>query len=140
DGEKIILRGEGDQEPGIEPGDIIIVIEEKPHPLFRRRGQDLIVNMELELVEALCGFHKVIETLDQQSPHDKGKLIIHFNVKFPELISPDVCPQLETCLPPRNECIIPDDAEEVTLREFDPKTHARRPGHGGGGNYYDERR
>jgi len=167
DGEKIILRGEGDQEPGIEPGDIIIVIEEKPHPLFRRRGQDLIVNMELELVEALCGFQKVIETLDQRSlvitsipgevvkpgeikcimnegmpinrsPHDKGKLIIHFNVKFPELIAPEVCPQMETCLPPRNECIIPDDAEEVTLREFDPKAHSRRPGHGQGGSYYDE--
>lgn len=30
---------------------------------------------------------------------------------------------------------MPDDAEEVTLREFDPKHHARR---GGGGSYYDE--
>jgi len=73
-----------------------------------------------------------------RSPHDKGKLIIQFNVKFPQMIVPEVCPQLETCLPPRNECIIPDDAEEVTLREFDPKAHSRRAGHGGGGSYYDE--
>jgi DnaJ family protein A protein 1 len=35
DGEKITLAGEGDQEPGIQPGDIVIVIEEKPHPTFK---------------------------------------------------------------------------------------------------------
>ena len=34
----------------------------------------------------------------------------------------------------RQESIIPDDAEEVTLREFDPKTHSRR----GNNSIYDE--
>lgn len=35
DGEKIVLSGEGDQEPGVQPGDIIIVVDEKPHPVFK---------------------------------------------------------------------------------------------------------
>jgi len=161
DGEKIVLHGEGDQEPGVQPGDIIIVVDEKPHPIYKRSTHDLVMQMDLELVESLCGFQKSIETLDQRqllitaipgevmkpgevkcimnegmpiqgNPHDKGKLIIQFNVKFPKNLAQDLVPQLEHCLPPRTECIIPDDAEEVNLREFDPKTHNRR------GNYYDE--
>jgi DnaJ family protein A protein 1 len=33
DAQKITFSGEGDQEPGLEPGDIIIVLDEKPHPV-----------------------------------------------------------------------------------------------------------
>lgn len=36
DGQKIVFHGEGDQEPGLEPGDIIIVLEQKAHPVFTR--------------------------------------------------------------------------------------------------------
>lgn len=35
DGQKVVFSGEGDQEPGLEPGDIIIVLDEKEHPIFR---------------------------------------------------------------------------------------------------------
>lgn len=35
DGQKITFSGEGDQEPGLEPGDIIIVLDEKEHPVFK---------------------------------------------------------------------------------------------------------
>lgn len=35
DGQKIVFSGEGDQEPGLEPGDIIIVLDEKEHAIFR---------------------------------------------------------------------------------------------------------
>ncbi len=34
------------------------------HKMFRRNGNDLIMEMNLQLVEALCGFHKAIETMD----------------------------------------------------------------------------
>ena len=64
DGENVRFTGEGDQEPGLEPGDIIIVLDEKEHARFRRNGHDLIMDSELQLVEALCGFHKTVETLD----------------------------------------------------------------------------
>lgn len=35
DGQKIMFTGEGDQEPGLEPGDIMIVLDEKEHEVFK---------------------------------------------------------------------------------------------------------
>ncbi len=67
DGQKITFGGEGDQEPGLEPGDIIIVLDEKEHPLFKRNGTDLIMKFDISLTEALCGFKKTITTLDQRT-------------------------------------------------------------------------
>lgn len=66
DGQKITFRGEGDQEPGLEPGDVIIVLDQKEHAVFQRQGDDLIMRMNLKLVEALCGFRKTVETLDNR--------------------------------------------------------------------------
>ena len=45
DGQKITFSNEGDQEPGIEPGDIIIILDEKEHPVFKREELDLHVKM-----------------------------------------------------------------------------------------------
>ena len=33
------------QEPGYEAGDIIIVLDEQEHPIFTRKGSDLLLNM-----------------------------------------------------------------------------------------------
>lgn len=41
DGKKIIFSGEGDQESALEPGDIVVVLDEKAHPLFKRDKTDL---------------------------------------------------------------------------------------------------
>ena len=35
DGQKIVFSGEGDQEPDIPPGDIIIVLDEQEHEVFK---------------------------------------------------------------------------------------------------------
>ena len=67
DGQKITFYGEGDQSPGLEPGDIIIVLEEKEHSLFKRRDMDLFMKMEVNLTEALCGFKRTIKTLDNRT-------------------------------------------------------------------------
>merc|ERR1719153_2200404 len=109
DGQKVTFSGEGDQEPGLEPGDIIIVLDEKAHQLYKRNGMDLVMKMEISLREALCGMKKVIQTLDDRSlviqtipgeviktgdfkavqgegmpqhrnPFEKGRLIISFEV------------------------------------------------------------
>lgn len=66
DGQKITFASEGDQEPGLEPGDIIIVLDEKEHSVFKRNGVDLIMKMDISLTEALCGMKKTIETLDNR--------------------------------------------------------------------------
>jgi molecular chaperone DnaJ len=45
-GNFIPLRGMGDAGPrGGAPGDLIVLIEEKPHPVFRRDGDDLLLDM-----------------------------------------------------------------------------------------------
>ena len=67
DEQQIRFTGEGDQEPGLEPGDIIIVLDEKEHNTYKRQGMDLAMMMEIELSDALCGFHRTIETLDKRT-------------------------------------------------------------------------
>lgn len=113
DGQKITFSGEGDQDPEIEPGDIVIVLDEKEHPVFKRNGLDLAMEMNVKLVEALCGFEKAVTTLDNRTlivqsfigdiikprdvkcvlnegmpvlrdPYSKGRLIVQFNVEFPQ--------------------------------------------------------
>lgn len=152
--ERIVFNGEGDQEPDLAPGDIIIILDEKEHPLFKRSGIDLVYRQEILLVEALCGFKKVIRTLDgrdllfvrepgevtkhgeikcilkegmphYKNPTEKGRLIVQFFVTFPDTIAPEVIPTLEDCLPPRTEVMISDQVEEVELLPFDAKEEAR---------------
>ncbi|XP_076866531.1 dnaJ homolog subfamily A member 1 [Brachyhypopomus gauderio] len=113
DGQKIVFHGEGDQEPGLEPGDIIIVLDQREHSVFTRQTGDLYMTMDLQLVESLCGFQKPIKTLDGRTllitshpgelirpgdkkcvlnegmptyrrPFEKGRLIVLFSVVFPE--------------------------------------------------------
>jgi len=67
DEQQIRFSNEGDQEPGLEAGDIIIVLDQKEHSRFTRRGGDLIMAMEISLTEALCGFERTIETLDSRT-------------------------------------------------------------------------
>jgi len=62
EGDKIVLKGEADQEPGKETGDVIFVLVEKEHPIFTRVGADLKATLKSTLEEALCGFEKVILT------------------------------------------------------------------------------
>jgi DnaJ homolog subfamily A member 1 len=113
DSQTIRFAVEGDQQPGYETGDIVIVLDEKKHDVFERRRQDLVTVIELQLVEALCGFTRVIRTLDSRSlvikskpgeviqnnemrsipeegmprhknPFSRGNLIVRFAVIFPD--------------------------------------------------------
>lgn len=70
-----------------------------------------------------------------KNPFEKGRLIVQFMVQFPSRMAPEVVPALENCLPPRQEAIIPDQAEEVELLAFDPEQEAHRRHHK---NAYDE--
>eukprot|EP00501_MAST-03F_sp_TOSAG23-6_P000760 GSMAST32.ASY1.ANO1.788.1 assembled CDS len=55
-GQKLVLRGEADEAPNQEPGDIILTIHEKPHHTFSRSGKDLLYKHTLSLNEALTGY------------------------------------------------------------------------------------
>lgn len=65
-GTKVEFRGEGDQGPGILAGDVNFEIEQKPHPRFTRRDDDLLYQAEIELVTALAGGTIYIEHLDDR--------------------------------------------------------------------------
>lgn len=84
DSQKITFSGEGDQEPGLEPGDVIIVLDQKEHPVFQRQDDNLVMKMNIKLVEALCGFKKTVQTLDDRtliinSSPGKTSSIVHYN-------------------------------------------------------------
>uniref|UniRef100_A0A182X580 J domain-containing protein n=1 Tax=Anopheles quadriannulatus TaxID=34691 RepID=A0A182X580_ANOQN len=147
DEQRIVLKGEGDQEPDCRPGDIVLVVEEKPHPVFKRNGQDLLVFLHLQIAEALCGFRKVIKTLDARDiviqscpgevvkhlstkavygegmplmndPTEKGRLIIQFVVGFPDSLPPEVVPEIRKYLPTPQPDPIPEDHETVEMMDF----------------------
>ena len=65
-GHKIDFRGEGDQTPGVQPGDVIFEIEQKPHSRFQRKDDDLFYHAEIDLVTALAGGTIFIEHLDDR--------------------------------------------------------------------------
>ena len=66
-GQTITFRGESDQAPGVLPGDVIIVVEERPHERFTRQENDLITEVELDLLTALGGGQFAIKHLDDRA-------------------------------------------------------------------------
>jgi DnaJ-class molecular chaperone len=43
---------------------LIIVLKEQPHPIFKRHGNDLHINIKLRLFQAVYGFTKMVTHLD----------------------------------------------------------------------------
>ena len=78
-GERIVLEGEADQFPDQEPGDIIFTLAEEPHDVFTRIGNDLSADLNVNLVETLCGFSRVVlKHLDGRGihiDHPRGKIL-----------------------------------------------------------------
>ncbi|KIJ29865.1 hypothetical protein M422DRAFT_214779 [Sphaerobolus stellatus SS14] len=128
-GQTITFNGESDQAPDVIPGDVVIVIEEKPHDRFTRDGDNLKVEVEIDLLTSLAGGQVAIKHLDDrvlmvdivpgtpikegdfkvirdqgmpsQRHHEPGDLFVKFHVKFPEHIDAAAIPLLEQALPPR---------------------------------------
>lgn len=65
-GTKVEFRGEGDQAPGVQAGDVVFEIEQKPHTRFTRKDDDLLYKCDIELVTALAGGTIYIEHLDDR--------------------------------------------------------------------------
>ncbi|KAK2640861.1 hypothetical protein Ddye_022624 [Dipteronia dyeriana] len=129
-GQKITFPGAADEAPETITGDIVFNLQQKEHPKFKRKGEDLFYEHTLSLTEALCGFQFVLTHLDgrqlliksspgevvkpdsfkaindegmpmYQRPFMKGKLYIHFTVEFPDSLTPDQVKAIEAVLPPK---------------------------------------
>lgn len=115
-GTKITFPEKGHHELGATPPDLIFIVDEKPHPIFKREGNDLLVVQTLTLLEALTGKAHNIKTLDgrnldvpetdiirpghevvipnegmpnSKDPSKKGNLKVRFEVKFPTRLNED---------------------------------------------------
>lgn len=144
-GQKIVYYGEGNQEPDMYPGDIVVILEEEAHPVFTRDDNNLIMVMPLFPVDSSCGFQRLIETLDKRvlvvtnlpgdviknedmkcilregmplpyNPFERGNLIIQFQIVFPRSVGPELVPQ-------NTEVTIPIYAQHCALvRTYATKT------------------
>lgn len=65
DGQTISLRGEGDPgSKGGPNGDLLINIRVRPHPLFKRQGNDVVCEEPITFVQAALGAEIEVPTLD----------------------------------------------------------------------------
>ncbi|KAL5571101.1 hypothetical protein UlMin_020698 [Ulmus minor] len=113
-GTKITFPEKGNEQPYVVPADLVFIIDEKPHGVFSRDGNDLVLLQKISLAEALTGYTVYITTLDGRNltipinnviqpsyeeivpkegmpipkePTKKGNLRIKFNIKFPSRLT-----------------------------------------------------
>lgn len=124
DNEIVIIRNKGNIQSDINKGDIKIFIKIINKTDFTRHGLDLVYNKQISLKEALCGFSfdmkyiddrafkinngignvitpnykKMIPNMGMSRGEHTGNLIIHFNIIFPEKISPTQAEELSKIL------------------------------------------
>ncbi len=111
DGEMIRMTGHGEAVSRGTQGDLYIKINVAPHPVFKREGHDLVMNLNLKLSDALLGTEYPIQTLDGEvkvaipegvsvneilrvrghgvpvSKTKRGDLLIKLNIKLPSRLS-----------------------------------------------------
>jgi len=66
-GTEFAVHGAGDVYPGRPAGNVLFILEEKPHSYYVRDGADLIYKAKITLAQALTGVKISLPTLDGQS-------------------------------------------------------------------------
>lgn len=111
DGEMIRMTGGGEAISKGTAGDLYIKLNVKSHPVFKREGNDLVMNLDLKLTDALLGTEYPIKTLDgditvkipegvsineilrvkgkgvPNGKNKRGDLLIKLKIKLPNKIS-----------------------------------------------------
>lgn len=63
-GQRLKLRGEGDAPPsGGKPGDLYVIVNFQDHPLFKRKDNDVLLELPISFVDALLGVQIEVPTL-----------------------------------------------------------------------------
>ena len=112
-GTTYIFRGESNEAEGIEPGDIVFVVEQIPNNTFQRVGNNLVCKHTITLLEALTGFDSCIDVFGEKikigydgiiSPgkfikipgkgfkhnDEYGDLILEINIEFPKTLPQEI--------------------------------------------------
>jgi molecular chaperone DnaJ len=111
DGEMVRMSGVGEAVSKGTTGDLYIKINVASHPVFKREGNDLVMNLNLKLSDAILGTKYPIQTLDGEievtipegvtineilrvrgkgvptGKNKRGDLLIKLNIKLPSKIS-----------------------------------------------------
>ncbi|ERN06558.1 hypothetical protein AMTRI_Chr01g113030 [Amborella trichopoda] len=115
-GTKITFPEKGNEHPNVIPADLVFTIDEKPHDVFTRDSNDIIVTQRVPLADALSGYTARIKTLDgrtltipitnvihpnyeevvpgegmplPKNPSKRGNLRIKFDTTFPSRLTQD---------------------------------------------------
>lgn len=110
-GEMIRMPGLGEAVKGGVPGDLYIKVHVKPHPVFKKQGLNLTMEMPVKLTDALLGSTVTVKTIDDKTLEVKvpsmtapeqtlrirnkgvtvdgrtGDLLIHLTAAFPKKLS-----------------------------------------------------
>lgn len=120
-GSRVRVRGQGGKGSGnAPPGDLILKINVRPHPFFRREGNDLHVDIPITIAEAYKGARVRVPTPDApvmlkvperaqsgqivrlrgkgiaRRGREPGDLYVHFQVQVPTSDSPEIKQAIET--------------------------------------------
>jgi DnaJ family protein A protein 2 len=147
-GHKIKFAGEADEIPGTVPGDVLILVQEKEHDVYKRKGSDLVRVVDLTLSEALCGFVKTFPHMDGRmlkiespagqvikpdhvkmisgegmpnhgNPFVKGRLFIQFKIAFPRELPKATVKAISDALPKPTPATLTDEDEECAMTDVD---------------------
>jgi len=151
-GKQIRFKGEADEEPGCQTGDVVFIINEEKHKFFQRDGDNLVVTKKIPLVNALTGYSFEIEHLDGRKifistpeniviepemvlevaelgmpihnyPFEFGSLFVKFEITFPKSLSQLQKDSLKTDLPALIIATEPQEGVDKVLLE--PVNHER---------------
>lgn len=125
--QRITFNGEANAIPGLAAGDVVVVLKQEDHAVFTRKDNNLIMEKEISLVDALCGVEFTVKQLDgrilhvkhppgevitpnmiksiagegmphYRNPDERGFLFIKFVVKFPPSIGYEQSQKLQRVL------------------------------------------
>ncbi|KAL9641775.1 hypothetical protein ABK040_007451 [Willaertia magna] len=142
EGQQIVFEGEADERPDVLPGDIVFIVQQKPHSLFTRSGNNLHMTKKINLSESLTGVEFTVKHLDgttlvvrsqkgdvikpgsvkqidkegfptYKNPFEKGNLYIKFEIELPDHISDKFQQQLAQILPKKtNKADVMDESAD----------------------------
>lgn len=164
-GQKITFSGEANAIPGYAAGDVVVVLKQEEHSVFTRKENNLIIEKEISLSDALCGAEFCVKQLDGRllhvrsqrgaviapstlksirgegmptwkNPTECGFMFIKLSIRFPQVLGQEERVAVQQVLGPCTPLEHPPaEMEEVDMLDF--QNEHLRSGYSNG-SAYDE--